>query len=312
MKIPSRDCGLVVNFHVTEACNYGCTHCFAKWARSGHGVFSRPEVGRSVVQQVIWYFDAHGIPAHRLRLNFVGGEPGLLPGIGDLLEWSAQQGVSVSYVTNGLMLDKFDADWTSATIDVIGLSVDSGYAHTNLLVGRRDAAMNVPDLARLLAAVEEARASAASTRAAMRKPLQVKLNTVVSRHNASEDLNEVVAAFAPDRWKVLRVLPVFETIESITDAQFDAFVRRHQQHRDVMVVEDNDHMIGSYIMVNPRSQLFWTEPGHRGYRYSAPITEVGADVAFKGLRIDWPKYRRRYPRVDRERTAVAATEVSPA
>jgi hypothetical protein len=52
---------------------------------------------------------------------------------------------------------------------------------------------------------------------------------------------------------------------------------------DILVSEDNDEMTGSYLMIDPLGRFFWRDGGD-GYRYSAPILEVGAAAALNAVR----------------------------
>jgi radical S-adenosyl methionine domain-containing protein 2 len=128
----------------------------------------------------------------------------------------------------------------------------------------------------------------------MTPALKLKINTVVCSANWQEDLSGLIRALAPERWKVLRMLPVVSGELDVTDAQFNAFVDRHRLLSDVMVVEDNDDMVGSYIMVDPTGRFFQNRTGASGYDYSPSILDVGAGEAFS--RIGWSamKFEGRY------------------
>jgi radical S-adenosyl methionine domain-containing protein 2 len=274
----------VVNLHVTERCNYGCTFCFGKWGLGATRteIFDDAAAGEAVVRDL---FDHFGGGPDGIRFNFVGGEPALLRRLPELVAVCRELGAQVSYVSNGLMLRRFDVAWTAANVDLVGISVDSLVDETNQRIGRLDRHRGMLDPAFLYGYVSRLR-EAAGTR--------IKLNTVVCAANHQEDLSPLIEAVRPERWKIFQVLPVYGDREAVTAAQFGAFLDRHRHFDKVIVSEDNDEMTGSYVMVDPLGRFFWHVEGERGYRYSRPISEVGVGEAFAAAGISWDKYERRY------------------
>ncbi|MFE4002209.1 radical SAM protein [Nocardioides sp. YIM B13467] len=132
-----------------------------------------------------------------IRFNFVGGEPALLPNIGDLIEFALENlRARVSYVTNGLMLRKFNAERTVQNVDIVGISIDSLRQITNQLIGRATHSDKVLDLADVGIRVQAIRETA--DRLGVRRP-EIKVNTVVSGLNADEDFGAVLETVKPDR-----------------------------------------------------------------------------------------------------------------
>ena len=219
-------------------------------------------------------------------MNFVGGEPGLLPNIGDLVVLAGELGARASYVTNGLMLRRFDETWSARHLASIGLSVDSLDQATNQSIGRVTAGGSICQYEQPQEAISRIRNIS---------DMVVKINTVVSAWNHAEDFSAFIQAVRPDRWKILRMLPVRGISGEVGDRQFHDFLVRHRQFSDIIAAEDNDQMTGSYVMVDPRSRFFWFDgrPGS-GYRYSEPIAEVGAVEAWKSVNFDVFKFTARY------------------
>lgn len=280
---------MVVNLHVTERCNYRCTYCFGQWglaeAREPEtGIFG--DTGRAIdVIQQLWLLFS---PDRAVRFNFVGGEPALLANLPELVSEAKNLGARTSYVTNGLMLRRFRPEWTAHHIDLLGVSIDSPHAATNRTVGRIGRNGVAFDPAAIVAALDAVRAIGTST--------AVKVNTVVSAWNAHEDFSSLIGAISPDRWKVLKMLPVYTSDGATTDERFHEFIDRHAAFQSVIVSEDNDQMSRSYAMVDPNSRFFWYDGDvEQGYSYSAPIAEVGADVAWKSAGCDLDKFEARYP-----------------
>ncbi|ROZ80029.1 hypothetical protein EF096_19100 [Pseudomonas neustonica] len=123
----------------------------------------------------------------------------------------------------------------------------------------------------------------------------IKLNTVVSRVNWRDDFSDLVTLLRPDRWKILRALPVIDQSMTVSDEQFGSFVERHQQrHRRIAVVEDNPDMVESYIMVDPQGRFFQNSPCDAGYQCSQPILDVGVAKAFEQVSFDADRFVARY------------------
>lgn len=119
----------------------------------------------------------------------------------------------------------------------------------------------------------------------MNPKLRQKINTVVNSLNFDEDMSQIIRRLAPDKWKVLRMLPTITNELSIVDEQFAGFVERHAALGDIISAEDNNDMVESYIMIDPRGRFFQNSLGGNGYRYSDEILAVGAEAAFR--QISW-------------------------
>lgn len=280
---------LVVNLHVTERCNYSCSFCFGKWRLEPQQreVFRDLSIGSALISELSSFFNRSDLGKSGVRFNFVGGEPALLNSISGLVERCRLIGDRVSYVTNGLMLVRFDVAWTARFINVLGLSVDSTSAQVNVDIGRLTKSGRLLNLDYVTDYILKLRSAAPD--------VQVKVNTVVSRYNYREDLTQFIDRILPDRWKIMQVLPVYSTSESVTDGQFKEFIDRHRRYSEIIVSEDNQQMTSSYIMVDPLGRFFWrTDESEVGYQFSSRILDVGADAAFAQCLIVWPKYQSRY------------------
>lgn len=104
--------------------------------------------------------------------------------------------------------------------------------------------------------------------------------------NYLEDMSAMVRRVRPERWKVFQVLPVSGqndgSVEEllISPLQFEVFVKRHQPLEAEgfsPVVETNELMKDSYVMINPQGQFYNTTTGR--HVYSSPILEVGVETA---------------------------------
>lgn len=250
-----------VNFHLLRACNARCTFCFATF-EDVEGELSESDANRLV----------HALrDAGAQKLNFAGGEPTLHRHLGHLVRRAKEVGFVTSVVTNGARLDRL-LDGHAEALDWVGLSVDSAVESVEIALGRSRGG----HVARSLRQADHCRACG----------VRVKLNTVVTALNWAEDMSAFVRLMRPERWKVFQVLPIAGQNDGkvepllITHAEFSDFVRRHAHLASEgmgPVVEENDAMRGSYVMVDPLGRFFGNATGR--HVYSDPILEVGVDVA---------------------------------
>jgi len=278
---------IVINWHVTEACNYHCTYCYAKWQRLDRkDLVCDPAATTALLQSLHAHF-ASAEGGSRPRLNFAGGEP-LLHGsrLTSAMRLARSIGFDVSIITNGSRLNERVVADLAPELSLLGLSIDAFAPAVLAAIGRQDRHARRLDLDVLARHVAQARR--------INPALMLKINTVVCSANWHEDLSAVISELAPVRWKVLRMLPVVNRDLEVSDMQFRAFVERHSSLEDVMLVEDNDDMVGSYVMVDPSGRFFQNRAGASGYDYSPPILDVGAAIAFS--RIGWSslKFEGRY------------------
>lgn len=269
MNIPS------VNFHIYKPCNATCRFCFATF-RDVNGQLALPDALR-----VLDALRSAGAE----KINFAGGEPTLHPHIGPLVAHARGLGLVTSVVTNGARLDRL-LDHHAEDLDWVGLSVDSGDEAVETALGRGRGT----HVANAIALADRCRAAF----------VRVKLNTVVSALNWNEDMSALVRRLRPERWKVFQVLPVdgqndgdVETL-LVSEAQFASFVSRH--HHLVAeglgpVVEDNDAMRGSYVMVDPLGRFYGNSTGR--HVYSEPILQAGVERALAQVGFSESKFEAR-------------------
>jgi radical S-adenosyl methionine domain-containing protein 2 len=252
---------VVVNFHLIKACNLKCRFCFATF-RAVHG-----NLALSDCRELLRRLRAAGCE----KLTFVGGEPTLHPHIAELIAYAHELGLVVGLVTNGALLGPLLATH-AAYIDWVGLSVDSPNPSTQMTLGRGKEGY-----------IEEMTAHADSVHAL---GIRLKLNSVVTRLNYTEDMSMLVRRLRPNRWKVFQVLPIQGqndgSVEPLTISadQFRQFVANHQ-HLEAEglapIAEDNDAMTSSYAMIDPLGRFF--NNGEGRHQYSDPILKVGVTEA---------------------------------
>lgn len=290
---------LVLNWHLTEACNYRCRYCYATWNESAcpRELIHSPERTAALLSELYRFFQpgnranplASRMSWSSVRLNLAGGEP--LLHAGKLLAIVSQAralGFEVSMISNGSRLTRELLDRLAPQLTWLGISIDSACPETNRSIGRIDRRGRLLDLDDLAIGLASARQS--------NPGLRLKLNTVVNQLNHAEDLSVLIQRFAPQKWKVLRMLPVVSQHLTVSDEQFAAFVARHRAFTHILCAEDNQDMRESYLMVDPHGRFFQNSPliAGQGYTYSQPILEVGAEAAFADMVFDPERFSSRY------------------
>lgn len=296
MSLTSHPVPVVVNWHLTEACNFSCRYCYAHWERaeSVKDLIREEHQVRALVTELGRFFRSDGAAEKfgfygvNPRLNIAGGEPLLFPSVvEDTVKFARRVGLRASLITNGSLLTERIARRIGASLEVLGISIDSAQPFSNRLIGRINSQGEFLDLEQLRKAVEVIRE---------RNPaIKIKLNTVVNRVNWQDDFSDLISLIQPDKWKVLRVLPVTDQSMTVTDEEFQFFLNRHRKYGKIAVIEDNQDMVESYIMVDPQGRFFQNSPCSAGYEYSQPILGVGAEKAFSQVNFDVDKFSSRYP-----------------
>lgn len=282
---------LVVNWHVTEACNYRCKFCYAHWSKPNAPELWRNSVACRFLISELGRFLSPESPLWEQRfvrpprLNIAGGEPTLWANeLGRVVDHAVAAGLDVSLISNGSRPDPLLS--IASRLSMLGLSVDSIRWNGNLAIGRvdkRGATVRPGDLIDL---VRELRAA--------NPRLQIKLNTVVSVVNADEDLSSINSQIAPDRWKILKMLPSYNDELTVDEAAFENFVRRHAAFRRILSVEDNPSMVQSYLMIDPCGRFFQNRLDGKGYFYSDPILDIGVERAFAQIPFSIDRFLARY------------------
>ena len=282
----SRNRDLSVNYHLIKTCNARCTYCFAKF----RNLVKEDQLSGDDQERLIDLL----VDGEVEKINFAGGEPTLVPGLGALCERIKKRSrgnCAVSVVSNGRRLQELIENW-GQRIDWVALSLDSGDDQVNVQLGR--ARKDDPYTSEMLKLGDVLR----------NHGVRVKCNTVVTKLNVDEDMSTIIRMLAPERWKLFQVLPVSgendDEIDNlvITKEEFQAFVERHQPMRDEgveIVPEDNTLMTNSYFMISPDGRFFWHTPQKesRGLEYGKPILKVGLKEALRQVRFSEKKFRAR-------------------
>ena len=298
----------VINWHITESCNYHCNFCFAKWNKPVE-IWSSPDNVQKVLSNISHHFRSQGF--FRIRLNIVGGEPVMFPErLWNVVEAAYSREMEISIITNGSHLENIRP--FAHLISQVGISIDSLDHESNMKIGRECCGKTL--------CFEMLRSKIEALRK-VNPGIKIKLNTVVNGLNFNEVLVEQFAGLHVDKWKILRQRP-FNGNPGISDYQFYAFLRnnfneklmqanapkphkdllaafvacegieKHGEPQQVIYIENNDVMTESYLMISPDGRLF--QNGSEEYTYSRPLTEVSFADALSDIKFDSEKFESRY------------------
>lgn len=287
---------LVVNWHVTESCNFRCQYCFAKWTKceNERELWRTESNAFRLLDHLYQFFSPTNrqnpyhseLPWRSVRLSLAGGEPTLLgERLIDITQHAKGIGFDVSLITNGskpLVVQQM-----APYLSMIGLSLDSANNQSNDRIGRLQNGNTRVDQANVIGLLESVRQ--------VNPAITIKINSVINTANVSEDMSGFIESLNPDRWKVMRMLPTVTNALSIEQAEFRTFVERHRSLHPIMSIEDNIDMECSYLMIDPLGRFFQNKAALSGYVYSRPILDVGAKNAFDDIEFDFSKFVARYP-----------------
>lgn len=259
-----------VNYHLWKSCNYQCKFCFGSFNDVKQNNLKENEAANLLQKLVDFGFE---------KITFSGGEPVLCPFLPKLLEIAKNGGMTTMIVTNG---SRLNFEWLQSNgkfLDWIALSIDSVNKKTNDLSGRYSR-KQVFDEKQYLDLIEIIR----------KLEYMLKINTVVSKFNVLEDMNDFINKVNPDRWKIMQALPIdgqnnkqdFE----ISLKKFNDYLKRHQKNQ--IVSENNYEMKGSYVMIDPIGRFFNNSSGK--HIYSSPINKVGVKQAMNEINYCFKKF----------------------
>ncbi len=148
-------------------------------------------------------------------------------------------------VTNGTNLTDAFLIENQGYLDWITLSVDSLIEESNYATGRAISGKRVVTKTDYYELVNKIKQFGYG----------LKINTVVSKINASEVLIDFIKYANPKRWKLFQVLPIEGQNDNkvdkllISDEQFRKYIERNkiEDYNIEIVPEYNNQMLGSYV-----------------------------------------------------------------
>lgn len=262
-----------VSFHIVKPCNMKCKFCYATFEDMHVG----PQMSLEAAKKVVIKLYAAGVE----KITFAGGEPLMYRHIKEIIRYSKELGLTTSIITNGSLLTESLLSEMMPVLDWVGVSVDSLNSQTNELIGRT--AYREIDYKNLVSMIKD-------------MGYRLKINTVVNRYNANEDMNEFITWASPDRWKVFQTLKVngqndqqFNEIKCFPQ-QFMNFLYRHEDQA-AMVPENNELMTGSYLLIDPLGRMFENSKGE--HTYSDSLVESTVDHCLSQIKLNRDVFEQR-------------------
>lgn len=262
---------------MTPRCNMSCRYCFAHF----RGI---PELKQSESIYLVQKIADYGFR----KINFVGGEPTLVPWLKKALKEARNNGLTTSIITNGWNIERNWLDEHVKYLDWIGISIDSLSPNTNKKIGRNVYGNKIPDKKTYLDSIDLIR----------QYDVKLKINTVVHQLNKNETFHEIIKRGLPEKWKIFQVLIIKnENMNalsySVNRNEFNSFLLRHSDLSSLTDIypEYCDDMMGSYLIIDPSGRLVDNSQGK--YQYSDCILDIGFQRALDQVRISTVKFHKR-------------------
>lgn len=266
---------LKLNYHITEACNFHCRFCFAKYehkklcpSQQLHAISKIAECG---------LFDS---------INFAGGEPLLDPNIRELIEYAKFKKFSVSLITNGFLLSDKMIKSIIPNLDMVGISVHSLNDENKIKIGSCTNKQEVLSNDRLINICKKIHE--------VNPNCLIKLNTVVCSENYEEKLSDLLLSteLGINKWKFLKC-QIFEGNEKmcISNSQFKSFINTNNQKTFIKKVFESN-MKQSYIMMNPNGEII--KPENKSYKVLGSVLYDDIQEMVNELDLDITEYNKRY------------------
>lgn len=231
-----------INLHILEACNFRCLQCFSKF---GTEKLLPVTDWMKIVDNCLAGADVS-------EFNIAGGEPMLYPGLVELAKYIRSNGVKVSLITNGSLMDESWIKNYAGLYETIGFSVDSINDETNRKIGRCDRNGNTILAGRIVELCGLIRRYAPECR--------IKINTVVSALNKDEVMCDFIDEIAADRWKILRMKPFqygsFSNLDiqvssnldiQVSNEEFEEFVERNREKNKEKMEKQEEKEAGKEV-----------------------------------------------------------------
>jgi radical S-adenosyl methionine domain-containing protein 2 len=178
------------------------------------------------------------------KVTFAGGEPMLYKELSLAIIHAKSVGLTTGIITNGSLLTQQWLYNLIGTLDWVGISIDSPFSETNEKIGRVHKGEFL-NYAELLSMIKDL-------------GFKLKVNTVVNRFNEYEIMSNLIEYYKVDRWKVFDTLRVVgqneQQYDAIKPVDFNGFVINNATEN--MIVETNDLMTGSYLLIDPLGRFY--------------------------------------------------------
>lgn len=264
-----------INYHFTNVCNYSCKHCFVNKNIEELSLQDKLKV----IDNVSNYFQSIHVKG---RLNLVGGEPLMSPDIDKLIHYAYQQGMEVSLVTNGVLLNHEFIEANHSYLTMVGLSIDSLDTRINTLIGRCLVNRKVISESEWMEKINLLK----------KHNIKVKINVCLSKLNYhNEEMYRFLKTAQPDRLKILAM----SITEGINDNSMDNLLSNQEVENwchSILelnpVIEYSGQMHNAYVVINALGQLI--------------VNDQGSEIIIKDL-VEQPLVREDMSLIDEEKYA---------
>ena len=241
----------IFNLHFTDFCNYNCRFCYAKKEKK---ILSLRQI-QIIVDNIAEYFSKMNITDG--RINIAGGEPTTCGYLQEIIDYIIGRKIKASVITNGSLLTEGFVRANKGKLSMIGISVDSIVAETNIALGRccGKTTLDYNHLCAICKCIKE-------------HSIPLKINIVVSKINQNEDIKKLIDDVKPDRFKILQMLPTtpFSAKNAISNEEFNAYIQKYDNYE--FVKENSANMQKAYMIIDSLGYIS-TENQHSDFRYSA-------------------------------------------
>lgn len=240
----------IFNLHFTDFCNYNCHFCYAKKERK---ILSLKQI-QIIVDNIAEYFSKMNITDG--RINIAGGEPTTCDYLQDIIDYIISRHIQASIITNGSLLTEKFVWANKGKLSMIGISIDSINAETNIKLGRCSGkkTFEYNQLCTICKCIKE-------------QSIPLKINIVVSKINQNEDIKKLIDDVKPDRFKILQMLPTtsFSAQNAISNEEFNAYIQKYNAY--TFVKENSQNIQKAYMIIDSLGYIS-TENQHSDFRYS--------------------------------------------
>lgn len=232
-----------LNLHLTYECNCKCVFCLVPALKKN--MISR-ELTIEEWLTLIDKFCEQTKTAEKRKIKFSGGEPLLVPFLGDILKYVKRRdaNISLDFTTNAYYLDKTFLKSYKEYLDGISISIDS---FDNKIINKLGRTRMTKELYfNRVKLVQDC-------------GIPLRINTIIHRYNWNENMADYIDQLNICRWKLIQMFDTFRCNEKlmVTKDQFDSFVmlNRHTKNK-FFFKNDNQTFESLYYAIAPDGKLF--------------------------------------------------------
>ncbi len=266
-----------IGLHLIKPCNMKCKFCHSKYED-----IHAKQIPKQDVCVILDKLKSAGLR----KVNFAGGEPLLYKDIVEVVQHAKEIGLLTQIFTNGFFLDDQLLMALKPHLDWISLSVDSLSKETNIHIGRVHKGNEMVDYYGVAKKIKQ-------------YDFRFKVNTVVSKFNENENIQEFLSSVQPDIWKIIQVFKVDDqNLDSFNECKVDIetyhkYINRHTYPHNKIIVETNELTHASHLMVDPTGRLYDSVTGPCTYSTHPLTTDSVENCLYSINEVSWETYRKR-------------------